>query len=336
MGGDEGVSKDNQTKMARYLANLGIGAFRDPIFPRGGLSATWAHQEVYAQHGYLDLPGGPGEAFNLIVKPEDRPEDVAARLPAGGPVTLWWSQAGSDVSVPWVAGLERAERLIAFFHERGRKVGAYIQDATAPDLQVALTLPFDFYEGIPDQFSSSDLAAMGSAVWLPLAGLNDRRYCAAMLEERLPSLGEYGLYDAAVLARVHGRLDEVYRRIADRCGIWRERREQVLDWVRRWQKRGGKLAVGSGGGHLFAFSGDVRAELDTWAAIGLPVSDMLSACYRHTPDMLGYDEPYLQQGKPAHFVVYRGDARWTPEAWLERVGTRVDDRFFRGERLPQP
>lgn len=337
LGGDDDETRTQQRAMARYLTALGMKKVRDPIYPRSLLIATWNTVDVAAQGGYLDLPGGGGAGFGIVLQDGESFAELAERLPADGPVTLWWRRSESGDAVPWIADLQRTRDLIRFFQQQGRKVGVWWQDARAPEIQHALALPFDFFEGIPDHLNNNDLSLLQERIWMPLAALNDRRYCAEGLAEALPQLGALGLYEDEMVRRVQGRVTEVQRRIGPRCDIWRERRGQVLSWLQQHLAHKQPAAVGSAGGHLFAFTGDVAAELALWRELGARDGTILAALFDHTPGLLGLPAQRLKltAGQDADFVVYRpkGNESWGVAQLLTRLSGGVDYNFVAGQMV---
>ncbi len=337
LGGDDDEDRTVQRTMARYLTALGVGALRDPIYPRSLLVSSWQDVQVQAQGGYLDLPDGGGAGFGVVLQAGESFESLAKRLPADGPITLWWRRPEGKGDVPWSADLARTRALITFFQKQGRKVGVWWQDARAPAIQQALSLPFDFFEGMPDHLNNTDLSLLRERLWLPLAALNDRRYCAEGLQETLPRLGRLGLYEDDMVRRVQGRVGEVRRRIGPRCEIWRERRPQVLSWIKHHLGSGQPIALGSGGGHLFAFSGDLSAELAVLRELGAGDEALLGALFDHTPAL--FDLPAqrlrLTAGQDAHFVVYRakGNDSWGLPQLISRMPDGVDYNFVAGQMV---
>jgi len=170
-------------------------------------------------------------------------------------------------------------------------------------------------------------------VWVPLASLNDKRYCARALDENLARLAGLALYDAPTLTLAQERLDSIFHRIQERCDVWRNRRQEALTPLAKWIGAGGAIAVGSGGGHLFAFSGDIRGEMAVLDELGASQVQLLTAAFETTPALLGQAHSgYLAPGEKANFIAYR-EAGY----WLTRVGTRVDFNFSDGklvEELP--
>lgn len=337
LGGDSDEDRTVQRTMARYLTALGVARLRDPIYPRSLLVSAWQDVQVQAQGGYLDLPDGGGAGFGVVLQAGESFETLAQRLPADGPITLWWRRPDGENNVPWGADLARTRALITYFQQQGRKVGVWWQDARPPAIQQALSLPFDFFEGLPDHLTNTDLALLQERVWLPLAALNDRRYCAEGLLESLPRLGRLGLYEDDMVRRVQGRVGEVRRRIGPRCEIWRERRPQVLSWIKHHLSGGRPLALGSGGGHLFAFSGDLSAELALLRELGADDAALLAALYDHTPALFGMPAQRLRltAGQDADFVVYRakGSDAWGLPQLISRMPDGVDYNFVAGQMV---
>ncbi|CAM2008962.1 hypothetical protein [Acanthopleuribacter pedis] len=337
LGGDDDETRTQQRAMARYLTALGVARVRDPIYPRSLLIPAWSGVTPVAQGGYLDMPDGGGAGFGVVLGDGETFAALAQRLPASGPITLWWRRPESGEPVPWTADLQRTRDLIHYFHAKGRKVGVWWQDARAPEIQLALSLPFDFFEGIPDYLNNNDLSLLYGRVWLPLAALNDRRYCADGLAESLPQLGHLGLYEDDMVRRVLGRVGEVKRRIGPRCTIWRERRPQVLAWLQQHLAAKQPVAVGSAGGHLFAFSGDIATELALWRELGADDGTVLRALYDHTPALLGMAPQRLKltAGQDAHFVVYRlkTNVSWSLPQLLTRIPGGVDYNFTGGQMV---
>ena len=327
-GHDEDFSAAVQGRIARYFRQIGMGAFRDPVFPSTAVNSAFAQGvETFAMRGYLDLPGGPARGFSLDADPGKSYADIYKTLPDRGPVTLWWTAAGMGIPLAWDKHENWLKGLIDFLHQRGRKVGAYIQDASPADLKLLHSLPMDFYEGIPD--ADNTVAEWPERViWVPMAALNDKRYCAAKLAARINQLAGKGLYDSKTLTLAQDRLDSVGPRIAQRCRVWKKRRTETLKLVEAWLERGGKVALASAGGHLFSFSGDILSELEALDGIGADQEQLLAAAFVHTPQLLGFRDPYLQEGRPANFIVYELE-----QYWVNLIGKGVALNFSGGKTL---
>lgn len=327
LGLDQDFDLSNQAQMARYLRRIGVHKLRDPVFPSKALSELMTTMlDVYASRGYLELVGGAGEAMSQVIEPDENLDQVVPSLPRG-PVTLWWTTFGSDKKVIWPDHPAFLTRLIKTLHGQGRLVGAYIQDAACLELSALYDQAFDFYEGLPG--CTPDLSRFpANLTWIPLASLNDKRYCAVNLEERLAALVGLGLYNSDTLQRAQAGAASVRNRIADRCQIWRERRNDALGPVRAWLARGGKLALGSAGGHLFTFSGDLRSELRILDELGAEPRQLLRAAFETTPSLLGGSAPFLITGQLANFIVYSDNGYW-----LSRVGKPVAMNFQEGRNV---
>lgn len=326
LGADEDLSLENQGRIARYLRNAGFYSVRDPVFPAGGLGAAFdAYLNIQLPGGYLEVPDGPGIHFSRVLEPCRPLAPQLEAMPTGVPITLWWSSQGSGKPVKWLDRREVVRRVIAFFHQRGQTVGAYIQDAGQAEVDALASFEFDFWEGVPGVDADLTPDRFPKVVWVPLAGLNDKRYCARFFEKRLNQVSRMGLYEKVTLALARDRLDGVAHRLRDRCSIWQKRRERVLAPLRRWIGRGGPIALGSAGGHLFSFTGDLASELETLDELGASQSQLLDGFFMHTPRLLGVADTYLRTGKPAHFIVYREDVYWG-----RMVGKPVDLNFSMG------
>jgi len=326
LGHDQDLSPSVQGRMARYFREIGLGAFRDPVFPGEAVGGAFpVHIKVLAQQGYLDLSGGPAADFSLVVDPQLPLEDLARKLPVQGPITLWWTSAGSKTQLRWSQHEAWLHQLIAFLHGQQRKVGAYIQDATHAETSQLFNFAFDFYEGMPVAHISVK-AFPESIIWVPLAGLNDKRYCASKLAARINRLSRQNLYDKKTLTLAQDRLDYVPGHIAERCRVWKRRRKDTLKMVDSWLEMGGRVALGSAGGHLFSFSGDILSELEALDGLGATQSQLLAAAFQHTPSLLGYDPGYLKVDKPANFIVFRQSRHWA-----KLVGRTVDLNFINGK-----
>jgi len=327
-GHDEDFSAHVQGRIGRYFREIGIAAFRDPVFPPGAVSAPLdGAVSAYAMRGYLDLVNGPAQGFSHALDPLAPIEETIAQLPDDGPLTFYWTEGGSDRPLLWAEHRDWLTDLVAALRERGRVLGAFIQDASRADLKGLHTLELDFYEGVPladvgiDEFPE-DL------VWVPLASLNDKRYCAAKLATRINTLSRQGLYDTRTLTLAQDRLDVVASRIAGRCGVWKKRRYDTLKQVEDWLEEGGKVALGAGGGHLFSFSGDILSELEALDGLGATQTQLLAAAFVHTPALLGYETGYLRIDAPANFIVY-SDRRH----WAKQIGRTVRYNFQDGKRV---
>ena len=312
LGGDQDLDVKNQGRMVRYLRSLGFEAIRDPMFPADALAEPLRKDlHILTQGGYLELPGGPSERFALTFHPNQSLETVAKALPASGPITLWWTSNGSDKKVVWPRHAGLVNRLIAFFRERGQPVGAYIQDATPEEMDALYPFPFAFYEGMPaDPKTTRTVRFPKDLIWVPLASLNDRRYCSKFLRERLAAIANKGLYSQPVIARVQDRLDQVEQQIIDRCLVWKKRRKDYFDPLVAWIRGGGALGVGSAGGHMFCFSGDLASEIETLSGLGASQEQLLKALFVNTPQLMGRERPFLARGRPAHFIAFKHQGYW--------------------------
>jgi hypothetical protein len=308
LGFDVDLDPAVQGRMSRYLRAAGIFKVRDPIFPPGGLEEEyWRETEVLAQRGYLEVKGGPSVHFSIVVDP-DRPDDPLD-LPPEGPVTFWWNDMGSGDPVVWRDHPLLVKDLIARFRASGRKVGANIQDARPDDVAALSRFSFDFYEGLPAEGVDVDLFP-SRLVWVPLAGLNDKRYCAKQLEQRLGRAKNLALYPMDDIAVVQDSLETIGYRLAERCGVWKKRRDKALAPLEAWLQKGGLVGVGSGGGHLFSFTAELAFELQTLERLGADQEQLLRAFFETTPGLLGDAKPYLKVGSPANFIVYKDDRYW--------------------------
>lgn len=326
LGFDIDLDASVQARMHAHLQKVGVGALRDPVFPPGGLEPdVWRGVRILSQRGYLEVKGGPSVHFSIVVDP-DQP-DAPLNLPETGPITFWWSNLGPEDPVVWPNHPILVRQLIDRFHRAGHKVGAYIQDARPEELKSLYSFPFDFYEGLPAEgVNIEDFPK--DVIWVPLAGLNDKRYCAKNFKQRLGRIRNLLLYDQADIAVVEDRLDSIAYRIADRCGVWQKRRDKVLQPVADWIARGGKLGIGSGGGHLFSFTAEIAFELQTLERLGAEQKQLLRSLYSINPGLLGHAQPYLEVGRPANFVVYRQDRFWG--RLIEGV---VDLNFVNGKQI---
>lgn len=332
LGVDLDIDEKAQKHMAQYLLRLGFEAVRDPVFPTDALFEVWhPNQKVFAQAGYLELQGGPAAAFSLVVDPEKSVEDAASFFPAEGPVTLWWAPGGGRTEIRWPRHPEFLHALIETAHAQNRKIGAWVQDASAQDMAAFFSFPFDYFVGLPAAMPEIDDTVRADLVWVPLAGLNDKRYCAGFLAERLPELRKNGLFDSLKLARTQQRLDMIRGAVAERCGVWKRRRDSALKPVTDWVEGGGRLGLGSGGGHQFAFSGDIAGELQVLEYLDVPQSVLLAAVFKENRELLGLPKVTLAPGKPAHFLVWFEEALWT-----KRIGQAPDLIFFNGARVKAP
>lgn len=328
LGIDEDVNMANQARMARYLCRIGIHKVRDPIFPPIGLSPLMVEAlNVYAGRGYLDLAGGPGESFCNLLDAAKGVDYALEQVPAGGPVTFWWTGHGTDLTVSWLKNEAYLKEIITAFKERGQSVGAYIQDAGVREMEALKSFPFDFYEGLPAVTVDVNTWPK-DVVWVPLAALNDKRYCAVDLGKRLERLYGLGLYEEADRAQAVKAESSVRSRISARCKVWRERRETTFEPLRQWIEAGGAIALGSAGGHSFSFSGDLSTELSTLEELGATQPALLEAAFVHTPKLLGDPLPYLTEGKPANFLVYESGGYWG-----SLVGTRVRWNYLNGKEI---
>ena len=277
--------------------------------------------------GYLDLINGPAQGFSLALDPLVPIEETIARLPDDGPLTFYWTEAGSDRPLLWAEHPEWLGELVVALRQQGRTLGAFIQDASRSDLKGLHVLGLDFYEGVPmAEVGIDDFPA--DLVWVPLASLNDKRYCAAKLAARINTLSRQGLYDTRTLTLAQDRLDAVASRIAERCGVWKERRYDTLKQVEDWLEEGGRVALGAGGGHLFSFSGDVRSEIEALDGLGATQPQLLAAAFVHTPTLLGYKTRYLHIGEPASFIVYGAQRHWA-----KQIGRTVRFNYQDGKRV---
>lgn len=327
LGHDNDFSGEVQGRIGRYMREVGMVAFRDPVFPPGGLTPAFDERvSAMAMRGYLDLPNGPAHGFSLVVTPGEDPEQVVKQLP-DGPVTLWWTDAGSDRELLWPGYMDYVSALVSWLQTHNIKVGAYVQDASRAHMDLLNPLKLDFYEGIPHPDNSVEDFPK-DLIWVPLASLNDKRYCAAKLNARVNRLAKQNLYDRTTLTLVQDRMDSVGFRIAERCGVWKKRRKEVLTMVNDWLRQEGKVALGSGGGHLFSFSGDVLSELEALDGLGATQPQLLAAAFVHTPELLGHDLGYLVKDAPANFISWRQDRRWQ-----KHIGHTVDFNFVDGRKV---
>ncbi len=323
LGFDENINGETQGRMAHYLISGGFYGVRDPVFPNAGLEPVMSkHLKVFAQRGYVEVRGGPAQQFSLVLDPKGSPSDLD--LPEEGPVTLWWTEMGTEQAVLWPQYPDLVNDVISFFHSKNRKVGCYIQDASATAMERLYPFPFDFYEGIPG--GEVDVAKFPNVVWIPLASLNDKRYCARNLDKGLARAGEMKLYGSLDISRAEAKLDQVRQALADRCGIWKKRRDDTLKPLKDWIEKGGALGVGSSGGHMFAFTGDIRTELDLLEGLGASQPQLLKALFQTNPELLGLEKPYLKPGKPANFIVFQKGGFWG-----RLVGEKVDLNFVDGK-----
>ncbi len=332
LGKDEDFEPANQARLARYLCRIGVRNLRDPVFPPLAVAPVVDDLvEVTACRGYLDLAGGPSAESALVVDPEQGLDYLYQRLPERGPITLWWSANATGKAVGWPSKRTFTSEMLAYFKSKGRIVGACIQDAGPAELAELAGFDFDFYEGLPA--SGADVSQWPErAVWVPLAALNDRRYCAWDLGGRLTRMEGLGLYEGRDHAQAVKAVDSVRDRISARCQIWREDRAVALAPLQRWLELGRKVGLGSAGGHSFCFSGDLNAELVLLEELGASQAQLLEAAFRTTPALLGVDEQtYLVPGKPANFLVYRRRGHWG-----SLVGTRVDLQYRQGRELGAP
>ena len=326
LGMDSDLSGETQDRMARYFRTMGLYALRDPVFPRQGVTAALDEDtRVLAQQGYLELKGGPGRMFSLVIDP-DKPNDDYP-FPVSGPITLWWTDNGTGEPILWTRHEGLVQELINRFHNQGRRVGCFIQDADSQAVASANSFPFDFYEGIPKEdvdvsFFRKDL------IWAPITVLNDHRYCAERVEKRLASASKLGLFGPNDLLRIQGQLDRAMSALRDRCLVWKKRRERAFLGITQWIGNGGAIAIGSAGGHAFSFSGGMEAELRNLANLGLSDKAQLAALFQHTPHLLGEQTPFLTPGKPAHFIVYDRQSDV-----LKLIGKRVSYNFTKGKLI---
>ena len=329
LGLDKDLDPQNQRHLAACFLNAGIYQVRDPMFPPEGLRpGLFDGLDVVAQRGYIELPDGPSSAFSLVADPQKPAADFGADLPDTGPATFWWSSAGTGKAVLWPEQASYLRDLIRLFRSRGQKVGAYIQDAKPAELAQAHLFGFDFYEGMPADLTAEAVSAFPAVTWVPLAALNDKRYCGDNLLVRLKEAAALGLYDQETYQRASRQAKRVLRRLKDRCEVWQRRRHAALKPLRTWLERDGALALGSASGHLFSFSGDLRSELELLAELDATQSQLLRATFETTPALLGDAGPYLEVGRPAHFIVYERDGYWGLN-----LGAQVDWNFVMGETL---
>lgn len=332
LGKDEDIEPANQARLARYLCRIGVRNLRDPVFPPLAVAPVVSDLlEVTACRGYLDLAGGPAAESALVVDPEQSLESLYQRLPERGPITLWWSGNATGKTVGWPQKRAFTSEMLAYFKSKGRTVGACIQDAGPAELAELASFEFDFYEGLPA--AGADVSGWPErVVWVPLAALNDRRYCAWDLDGRLARMEGLGLYEERDHAQAVKAVDSIRDRISARCQIWREERANVLAPLLRWLELGRKLGLGSAGGHSYCFSGDLNAELAILEELGASQAQLLEAAFRTTPALLGVaDQAYLVPGKPANFLVYRRRGHWG-----SLVGTKVDLQYQQGRELGGP
>jgi len=324
LGLDEDLDPDHQRRIGEALRLLGIDQIRDPVFPAQGVSPLLKRFEVHAQRGYVDVVGGPGAAFGLVIDTEAPLATQMERLPKTGPITLWWTPRGRATPIRWPGHREWLVGFLEAVHARGQKAGAFVEGAREEDLLALRGLDLDFLEGMPDELSAVTVEDLPGLVWIPLLALNDKRYCAGDLDRRLKAMGHTKLYDQITLQRAHDMSRQVQAAMIDRCKVWERRRPAVVEVLERWIANGGKLAVGSAGGHPFSFSGELKPEIDAWKDLGVGQMLVLEGVFATTPTLMGEVKPFLRVGKPAHFIVYRNDKG------LENLGTRVDINFYNG------
>lgn len=331
LGVDENLDDAVQGRIARYLKNTGFFGVRDPVFPPLALGDAFnGHVGMLPMQGYVEVMTGPSRNFAVVADPTRPVAELAKQLPDKGPVTLWWTSAGFDDPVIWPEHADYLRQLMQYFRQRDRKVGAYVQDATAVELRQLLRFAPDFIEGLPADGNAMDPGAHPNLTWVPLAALNDKRYCTKYFEKRLQGLQSLGLFDKVLLGRAQDRIDQVAYQIRDRCRIWQSRRNYVLEPLGQWLRDGGKVALASGGGHLFSFSGDIRSELDLLSDLGASEAQLLQAAFKQTPTLLGLDGAYMEPGQPAHFIVYRQDLYWA-----HLVNRKVDLNYVNGELIEE-
>jgi hypothetical protein len=333
LGFDQDVDSVNQAMLMNSYRRGGIFLVRDPMFPPEGIDTFFTQGvSVYAQRGYLDLEGGPAAEFAMVIDPLTPINILMDQLPETGPITLWWSSFGGERSVQWQAHLGFLTRLRDQLHRQGRKLGVYIQDATPAEIQLLENFPVDFVEGMPVDPSKA-WQFFGDAIWVPLASLNDKRYCARDLDDRMIDAANRGLYGRKMVSDVRQRLQGIHTEVRERCDIWQRRRRTTLSALTAWITQGGKLAIGSAGGHPYSFSGGIRMEIAVLAEFGAKESDLFKAVFEHTPQLIGPQPAYLKANLPAHFIVYLNQAQ---QPWHAFVGKRVDYNFTAGQQVVKP
>lgn len=327
LGNDKDIDEEAQRHMGSYLMKVGMGTLRDPVFPPAGVGVTLADNlAIYASRGYLDLPHGPGEEISILLNPNEPVAEAFSALPAQGPITLWWTSYGSDTPLEWPRHDTFLKALIKAAHQREQNIGIYIQDATQLQVALAARYDFDFYEGMPKEMILESVPE--KVIWVPLASLNDRRYCASNFAESMERAGKLGLYSQEAVDQALRANDSVRERIAERCGVWRSRRDVVLDMVKNWLKADRPIGLGSGGGHMFAFTGDLRSELRLFAELQASDQQLLKSLFQTTPKLLKVKSPYLKPGKKANFIVYAHQ-----NDWLDSVGSAVSHNYRDGKNI---
>lgn len=306
LGFDQDFEPGHLERMANAFLRLGIGAVRDPVFPPQAVTPALDVMEVYAQRGYLALQGGAGARFGLVLDPEEPLNFALERVPAKGPITLWWTSRGTSDRVRWNDHVSWLDSLLEALRARGQKVGAFVEGATSAELQALREFSIDFLEGVPTDFSAVTVANFPNTVWVPLLALNDKRYCAKDLEARMIAVKPLELYDFPTLERARGMVRQVQASMLDRCKVWQKQRPEYFAMVGKWIEAGGKVAVGSAGGHPFSFSGELHPEIELLQDLGMDSRQTLEALFMTTPLLMGVPDAYLRIGKPAHFIVYTG------------------------------
>ena len=324
LGLDEDLDPDHQRRIGETCRLLGLDQFRDPVFPAQGVSPLLNRFSIHAQRGYIDVVGGPGAAFGMVLDTEAPLATQLERLPKTGPVTLWWTSRGRSTPVRWPDHRDWLTQFLQAVHERGQKAGAFIEGAKQTDLSALEGLALDFVEGMPDELEAMTVSNFPGMVWVPLLALNDKRYCASALDGRLEAIGQTRLYDQITLQRAQDMSRQAQAAMIERCKVWKRRRPEVFEVAENWIAEGGLLALGSAGGHPFSFSAELKPEIEAWQALGMGPMQVLENVFATTPALLGGVKPFLRVGKPAHFIVYR------QADGLERLGTRVDINFFNG------
>lgn len=333
LGLDQDLDVVNQAMLMNNYRRGGVFLVRDPMFPAEGVDDMLTQGvALHALRGYVDLVGGPAADFSIVADPLLSPGALLNELPDEGPVTLWWTSLGGDVPLLWADHLDYIKRLRTLLREKNRKLGVYVQDATVEEVRLLEKLVVDFVEGMPAEPSKA-WRSFGDAVWVPLAALNDKRYCAKNLDDRMIDAANRGLYGRKMVSEVRERLRGIHVQMMERCDIWQKRRSEVLSSLTAWIAAGGKLGVGSAGGHPFSFSGDIRMEVSVLAEFGAKERDLFQALFQHTPQLIGSQPAYLQLNQPAHFIVFINDQN---QAWHDFVGKRVDFNFTSGVSVVKP
>lgn len=330
LGVDQDLDVVNQAMLMNSYRRGGIYLVRDPMFPAEAIDGRFTQGiGLHAMRGYVDLPQGPSAEFSIVADPSLSVDALLMELPDTGPVTLWWTSYGGTAQVQWERNLGYVKQLRSKLHAQGRKLGVFVQDARASEIRMLEKLVVDFVEGMPAEPGTA-WPTFGEAIWIPMASLNDKRYCAKDLEDRMIDAANRGLYGRKMVGDVRERLRGIHVQVKERCEIWQKRRSEVLSSISAWAAAGGKLAIGSAGGHAFAFSGGIRMELAVLAEFGVKQIDLFSALFEHTPSLIGTQPEYMQLDQPAHFIVFLNPNQ---QPWHEFVGKRVDYNFTAGVQV---